>query len=121
MEDWEQIESFVKFDYAQDNYYEQQKQTIVLRDRMSTLQLVDPYVGRYFSNEWIRKNVLFQSQEEMEEMDEQIVAEQSNPLYQQGTDEQGDPTQGGQPPAGMTPQGPQPGGVSSVAPGDQNN
>lgn len=121
MEDWEQIESFVKFDYAQDNYYEQQKQTIVLRDRMSTLQLVDPYVGRYFSNEWIRKNVLFQSQEEMDEMDEQIVAEQSNPLYQQGTDEQGDPTQGGQPPAGMTPQGPQPGGVSSVAPGDQNN
>ena len=121
MEDWEQIESFVKFDYAQDNYYEQQKQTIVLRDRMSTLQLVDPYVGRYFSNEWIRKNVLFQSQEEMEEMDEQIVAEQSNPLYQQGTDEQGDPVQGGQAPAGMTPQGPQPGGVSSVAPGDQNN
>ena len=121
MEDWEQIESFIKFDYAQDNYYEQQKQTIVLRDRMSTLQVVDPYVGRYFSNEWVRKNVLFQSEEEIQEMDEQIVAEQSNPLYQQGTDEQGDPTQGGQPPAGMTPQGPQPGGVSSVAPGDQNN
>ncbi len=121
MEDWEQIESFIKFDYAQNNYYEQQKQTIVLRDRMSTLQVVDPYVGRYFSNEWVRKNVLFQSEEEIQEMDEQIVAEQSNPLYQQGTDEQGDPTQGGQPPAGMTPQGPQPGGVSSVAPGDQNN
>lgn len=121
MEDWEQIESSIKFDYAQDNYYEQQKQTIVLRDRMSTLQLVDPYVGRYFSNEWIRKNVLFQSEEEMEEMDEQIVAEQSNPLYQQATDEQGNPVQGGQAPAGMTPQGPQPGGVSSVAPGDQNN
>lgn len=121
MEDWEQIESLIKFDYAQDNYYEQQKQTIVLRDRMSTLQVVDPYVGRYFSNEWVRKNVLFQSEEEIQEMDEQIVAEQSNPLYQQGTDEQGDPTQGGQPPAGMTPQGPQPGGVSSVAPGDQNN
>lgn len=122
MEDWEQIESSIKFDYAQDNYYEQQKQTIVLRDRMSTLQLVDPYVGRYFSNEWIRKNVLFQSEEEMQEMDEQIVAEQSNPLYQQQqTDEQGNPVQGGQPPVGMTPQGPQPGGVSSVAPGDQNN
>lgn len=122
MEDWEQIESSIKFDYAQDNYYEQQKQTIVLRDRMSTLQVVDPYVGRYFSNEWVRKNVLFQSEEEMQEMDEQIVAEQSNPLYQQQqTDEQGNPVQGGQPPVGMAPQGPQPGGVSSVAPGDQNN
>ncbi len=121
LEDWQAIEQSISFDYAQDNYYEQQKNTIVLRDRMSTLQLVDPYVGRYFSNEWIRKNVLFQSQEEMEEMDEQIMAEQENPLYQQQSDENGNPIPGGNAPAGMTPQGPQPGGVSSVAPGDQNN
>ncbi len=121
IEDWELIENDITFNYAKDNFFEEQKNTFILRDRLMTVQSMDPYIGKYYSNEWVRKHVLYQTEEEMEEMDEQIVAEQENPIYQQQVDQNGNPIQGGQSPAGMAPQGPQPGGVSSVAPGDQNN
>lgn len=121
IEDWELIENNITFNYAKDNFFEEQKNTFILRDRLTTVQTMDPYIGKYYSNEWVRKHVLYQTEEEMEEMDEQIVAEQQNPIYQQQVDQDGNPIQGGASPAGMAPQGPQPGGVSSVAPGDQNN
>lgn len=121
-EDWESIESHVKFDYTKDNYFEQQKSTTVLRDRLTTLDQMQPYIGKYYSNEWVRKHVLYQSDEEIEEMDEQNMAEQENPLYQQQVDQNGNPVQGGNaPPGQMNPQGPGGGGFGSVAPTEQFN
>jgi hypothetical protein len=112
-EDWKSIVNNITFDYAKDNYFEQQKTSTVLRDRLNTLQMIQPFVGTYYSNEWVRKNVLQQSDQDIEEMDEQSMSEQENPLYQQQA-------AAGNAPDGMAPGGPQ-GGVSSVAPGEQNN
>lgn len=121
-EDWELIESHVKFDYTKDNYFEQQKSTTVMRDRLTTLDQLQPYIGKYYSNEWVRKHVLYQSDEEIEEMDEQNMAEQENPLYQQQVDQNGNPVQGGNAPPGQNnPQGPGGGGFGSVAPTEQFN
>jgi len=120
IEEFELIENQIKFVYAKDNYYEETKNTSILQNRLSTVQAINPHVGKYYSNEWVRKNILFQSDEDIEEMDEQILAEQQNPIYQKSL-VQSDDFVGGSSPSGMTPQGPQPGGVSSVAPGDQNN
>ena len=121
-EDWELIESHVKFDYTKDNYFEQQKSTTVMRDRLTTLDQLQPYIGKYYSNEWVRKHVLYQSDEEIEEMDEQNMAEQENPLYQQQVDQNGNPVQGGNAPPGQSnPQGPGGGGFGSVAPTEQFN
>lgn len=122
-EDWQKIQTHIKFDYTHDNFFEQQKTTTVLRDRLASLDQIMPYVGKYYSNEWVRKHVLYQSDEEIEEMDEQNIAEQDNPLYQQpGVDENGNPIQGGQAPQGMTaPGGPGGGGFGSVAPTEQAN
>ena len=121
-EDWEAIESNIKFDYTKDNYFEQQKSTTVMRDRLTTLDQLQPYIGKYYSNEWVRKHILYQSDEEIEEMDEQSMAEQENPLYQQQVDEAGNPVQGGNAPPGQnSPQGPGGGGFGSVAPAEQFN
>jgi len=121
-EDWEAIESNIKFDYTKDNYFEQQKSTTVMRDRLTTLDQLQPYIGKYYSNEWVRKHVLYQSDEEIEEMDEQNMAEQENPLYKQQVDEGGNPVQGGNAPPGQNnPQGPGGGGFGSVAPTEQFN
>lgn len=121
-EDWEAIESQVKFDYTKDNYFEQQKSTTVMRDRLTTLDQMQPYIGKYYSNEWVRKHVLYQSDEEIEEMDEQNMSEQENPLYKQQVDEGGNPVQGGNAPPGQNnPQGPGGGGFGSVAPAEQFN
>ena len=121
-EDWEAIESQVKFDYTKDNYFEQQKSTTVMRDRLTTLDQMQPYIGKYYSNEWVRKHILYQSDEEIEEMDEQSMSEQENPLYKQQVDEAGNPVQGGNAPPGQNnPQGPGGGGFGSVAPAEQFN
>lgn len=122
-DDWKNVVADIKFDYAKDNYFEQQKQSAVLRDRLSTLQQLDPYIGKYYSHTWVRKHILYQSDEDIEEMNEEMVGEQSNPLYQQVVDQpMGDEVQPGKPPpASNVAQGPGGAGFSSTAPTEQNN
>lgn len=66
------------------------------------LRDINDYVGRYYSNEWVRRNVLYQTEEDMKEIDEQIAEEQDNPQYQeplptQSSSQGQPPQQGGQP------------------------
>lgn len=81
--DWEEIAPHITFDYARDNFYEEQKNLTILQQRLAAVQQMQPYVGTYYSNEHIRRTVLMQTEEDMEAMDEQIVAEMNNPIYQQ--------------------------------------
>ena len=121
-EDWELFETNIRFDYAKDNYFEQQKQSSVLTDRMNLLNQIMPYVGKYYSNEWVRKHILQQSDQDIEEMDEQNMAEQENPLYQSATDENGNPVAGGTPPPGpAAAQGAGGPGFGGTAPAEQFN
>lgn len=120
IEEWEQISSHIKFVYAKDNYFEQQKTAAILRDRIQTLQMADPYVGKYYSNEWVRKNILYQTEKDIQQIDAQIMADLENPMMQPMFDPEGNQLSPGQAPAAQTPIGPQ-GGVSSVAPGQQFN
>lgn len=121
-EDWSLFETHIRFDYAKDNYFEQQKQSSVLTDRMNLLNAVMPYVGKYYSNEWVRKHILQQSDEDIEEMDEQNMAEQENPIYQSATDQSGNPVAGGNPPPGpAAAQGAGGPGFGGTAPAEQFN
>ena len=58
------------------------KDAEIVRERIETLQSLDEYVGKYFSQDYVRKNILRQTEEEIAEMDKQIEAE--------GGDEDGD-------------------------------
>jgi len=51
------------------------------------LRDIDDYTGKYYSHEWVRRKVLHQSDEEMEEIDEQIADEADNPQYAGPADE----------------------------------
>jgi len=53
------------------------KKSEVLRERLSLLQDVDQFAGKYYSESWVRKNVLMQTEEEIEELDSQIEDEGS--------------------------------------------
>lgn len=121
-DDWELFETHIKFDYTKDNYFEQQKQSSVMTDKINLVTQMQPFIGKYYSNEWVRKHILQQSDEEIEEMDEQNMAEQENPLYQSATDEMGNPVAGGNaPPGTSTPQGAAGGGFGGTAPTEQAN
>jgi hypothetical protein len=82
-EDWAEFKANFKFEYAEDNHFAELRNTEILRDRVSMLRDVDDYAGKYYSHEWIRRNVLHQTEEDMREIDEQILEEKDNPQYNQ--------------------------------------
>jgi len=85
-EEWLEFKNAFKYDYAQDNYFAELKKTEVLRDRVSMLRDMNDYVGKYYSNEYIRKNVLYQTDADMEQIDKQIQEEQANSQYNPSMD-----------------------------------
>ena len=80
-EEWDGLNQNIRFKFSQDNYYAELKETEILRDRVAMLRDIDDYTGKYYSHEWVRRHVLHQSDEEMEEIDEQIADEADNPQY----------------------------------------
>jgi hypothetical protein len=74
-EEWKTFKEDIWYDYKKDNNFTELKEAELLTNRASLLQVIDPYVGRYYSVQWIRKNVLQQTDEDIAEIDEQIAAE----------------------------------------------
>jgi len=74
-EEWKEMKNDINYSFQRDNYYAEIKEQDMLNNRLSVLGVVDAYVGKYYSTEWVRKNVLRQSEEDMREIDAQIAAE----------------------------------------------
>jgi len=74
-EEWKEFKEDIWYDFKKDNNFNELKEAELLTNRLTLLQVVDPYVGRYYSKEWVRKNVLMQTDEDIEEIDEQIARE----------------------------------------------
>jgi hypothetical protein len=90
IEDFQNISADIKYDFAKDNYFDELKQSEVMDNRMNLARNMQDMVGKYYSNEWLRKNVLQQSDDDIEEMDKQIQEETDsgdprwiNPMLQQ--------------------------------------
>lgn len=105
-DDWEgmDLEQSIKFDFMKDNFFAELKGTEILQGRLNMLQAIEPFVGKYYSVAYIRKHVLHQTEEEMEEIDKQVEEEQEHiaklqfaqtPVTQQpdevGSEQQDDP------------------------------
>lgn len=76
-EEWNDIRSDINIDYISDSHFAEMKNSEILRERIATLTEIDQYVGRYYSVEWVRKNILLQSDEEIDEIIQQIADEGS--------------------------------------------
>ena len=76
--DWKDIRENIVVDYIKDSHFSELKDAEILRERMSLLQEIDQFVGNYYSIEWVRKNILMQSDEDIEEMKKQIDDERSS-------------------------------------------
>ena len=74
-EEFAEIKNLIRYDFVQDNYFTELKEAEITRERLSTLREVEEHVGTYYSREWVLRNVLRMSEEEMKEMKEQIEAE----------------------------------------------
>ena len=74
-EEFHAMETFIRIDFMKDTHFAELKESELLRERLGTLREIDEYTGKYFSIDWIRRHVLFQSEKEMEEINKQIEAE----------------------------------------------
>jgi hypothetical protein len=75
LEDWERIAPYVKFDYARDNYFTELKDGEILMNRIEMARNVQDMVGKYYSHDFVRRDILKQSEDQIEEQDELIIDE----------------------------------------------
>jgi hypothetical protein len=74
-DDWHTISHNLQYDFLQDGHFAELKQSEMMRDRIALVNEMRDMVGKYFSVEYMRKNVLKQSESEIQEMDKQIKQE----------------------------------------------
>jgi len=77
-EDWAIIQSNLNYDFTSDGHFAELKESEMLKDRIALADSMANYVGKYFSHKYIRKNILKQSDRDMEEIDKQIKKEGSD-------------------------------------------
>jgi len=75
IEDWQRIKEHIQYDYLKDGYFAELKNAEMLRERLSLANEVGPYIGKFYSIEYVRKYVLRQSDEDILEIDSQIADE----------------------------------------------
>jgi hypothetical protein len=75
VEEWEDFKESIYYDYKKDNNFAEMREAEVLRERVLTATQLDPFIGRYYSSKWIKKNVLRMTNEEIEEMEKEIEEE----------------------------------------------
>ena len=92
-DEWKDFKQNIIYDFRKDNNFTELREAELLRERLTMVGMVDPYIGKYFSHEYIKKNILKMDDKEMKEMQKQINKEQDQGL--------GGPTsgQGEEPPA----------------------
>ena len=96
IEDWDNIQQDIKYDFSKDNYFAELKDGEMIENRINMVRNAQEFLGKYYSHEWARKNILQQTDEDIEEQDEQIMEEKDsgderwmNPMDQQMMMDQG--------------------------------
>ena len=87
-QEFSSIEESIKYTFAEDNYFSESVEYNIINQRMGVLQLVDPYVGKYVSKEYVFRNILQMSDEESAEMQQQIEMDRQQMLMQEIQEQQ---------------------------------
>ena len=74
-EEWDAMKEHIAYDFLQDGHFAELRDAEILRERIDMLGTLEPYVGNFFSKRWVQKNVLRQSDEEIESMNKEIEDE----------------------------------------------
>ena len=74
-EDWDLMTDHIQYDFLYDNQFAELKESELLNERLGTLATIEPYIGKYFSKEYVRRKVLHQTDSEIIELDQQIKKE----------------------------------------------
>ena len=75
IDDWDKIKHEIQYKWAEDSYYREIKTTEMIQSRLELLREVSDYAGRYYSMDFIRKQILQMTDDEIREMEKQIATE----------------------------------------------
>jgi hypothetical protein len=81
--EWDKLKEHITYRFQEDNYYAELKDSEILKERISTLELLEPYIGKYYSNDYVRKIILKQTDEEVKDINDKIKEEEKDPIYQE--------------------------------------
>ena len=90
---WKNLRENIRYDFNTDNHFTEMKEVEIFRERITLANDIDPFVGRFVSNEYVHKKVFRMSEEEIEKEKKQIKKEKNSEdeptsLTQQGIDMQ---------------------------------
>jgi hypothetical protein len=91
-EEWNEFKEHVFFDFIKDNNFAELKEAEIMQERMGLLQIIDPYVGKYYSKNWVQRHILRLNDEDIEKMEQEISEELEIEMQKQqlAMGEQGD-------------------------------
>ena len=75
LEEWDDLKEHIQYNFIADNYFSEMKEKEVMNERMALLAQMDPFVGKYFSLEYLRRYILKQTDAEFGDIDEQMASE----------------------------------------------
>ena len=71
-EDWDDMKEHIQYDYLYDNHFTELKNIEMLNEKINLITAMEPFMGRYFSTEYVRTNIFGQSEVEKRELDDQM-------------------------------------------------
>ena len=71
-EDWDDMKEHIQYDYLYDNHFTELKNLEMMTEKLNVIAAMDPYVGKYFSTDYIRSEILGQTETQIEEIDAQM-------------------------------------------------
>ena len=74
-EDWEVMADHIQYDFIYDNHFSELKETELLTERLNMAATAEPYIGKYYSQDYVRRKILRQADEEIIEQDKLIAKE----------------------------------------------
>ena len=89
VDEWRDWKEVITYDYKKDNNFTELRESELLQNRLQMVGMVDPYIGKYFSHNFVKKTILQMTDDEIEEMQKQMDEEQERGL--------GGPTMGQEP------------------------
>ncbi len=74
-DDWDSMSEHIQYDFLYDNHFAELKEAELMQERLGLIQTAEPYIGRYYSQDYVRRNILRQTDEEIIEQDVLIEKE----------------------------------------------
>lgn len=104
--EWADMEGKLQFQFIKDSHFSELKENEILKERLLACRDAEDFIGKYFSREWVRKHILRQTEDDIEQIDKQIAEEQESGVI--ASPEGAPPPEGAAPPPEAQAQAPAP-------------